>query len=134
MAFFVGEFGVNKSVHEFFRERICNYARAEHEYIRIVMLHSLVGGIGVMAETGPDAYELVSCDGSSYTAAANEDTPLGSPILDGFPDRFGKIGVVDWLRVVGPDIKHIVLLAAEELCDRLLEFESGMVRAHNDPH
>src|SRR5438045_818061 len=77
---FIGECSAKKSVDQFLCKRNAYYARSQHEDIHVIMLHSLMGGVGVMTKSGANPWDLVCRDRNSYAAAAHEDSPV-SPFV-----------------------------------------------------
>jgi len=62
MALFAGEFGGKKNPDQIAGELRSDDARTQHQNVDVVVFHALAGGIGVMAQTRPDARNLIRGD------------------------------------------------------------------------
>src|SRR6202789_3118876 len=76
-ALFVGdEFGGEEAVGQFVCEGGADDARAEDNYVHIVVFHALMRGVSVMAHAGADAGNFVGGNADAYAGAADEDAFL----------------------------------------------------------
>ena len=55
VTFLTGKLRSEKGVHQLAGHFDSDHPRAEYEHIHIIVLHSLVGGVGVVTEPSPDA-------------------------------------------------------------------------------
>lgn len=69
--------------------------RTEAEHVRIVVLHSLMGGVRVVGDHRPDTRHLVGSNAGAGPRAADDDAPIGPAVGDGPAHRFSEVGVVD---------------------------------------
>ena len=70
-------------------------------------------GIRVAAECSANAVQFVGRDGSTDTAATNQDSDLSVALLDRFADLFGVVGIVVGNgTVVRAEVDQLVTCAA----------------------
>ena len=98
------------------------------------MLHALVGRIGIVADAGSNAGELVGGHGSADTAAADQDAAVRLRLSQGQADFLGEVGIVHRGGIVGAVVPDLVTLVLDEPLDLFLETESGVVGTHGDAH
>jgi hypothetical protein len=78
--------------------------RANAQQVDIIVLHALVGGVGVVADRGANPGSLVAGDARSHAGAADEQPSIGHAAADGSADGLGDVGEVDRVRPVGANI------------------------------
>src|SRR5581483_4432594 len=134
MTLFIGEGCVNKSGDEFLGQRISHDAGSEYQNIGVVVLHTLVCRIRIVAQAGSNADQLVGRNRCSYATAANEDAPFGLAVQNCLTYRLCVIGIIDGSRGISSDIDHLVFLIAEEVGNGPLQFEPSMISADDNAH
>ena len=124
---FSGKSGIEEDFRKFQGQRRSDDPCPQDENVHVVVLNSLAGGIGVVAQPRADSRDLVGGNAHAHTAAADEDPSVGPPVRYGLPDRHREIRVINGIRTVGPQV-----LQREPLCFQIplhlfLDCEAGMV-------
>ena len=104
MALFVGEAGAQEGPHQLPCQLDADHPGAEHQDVHVVVLDALMGRVGVVAEAGADAGELVRRDGGAHAAPADQHAPLHRARRAPPGQRRGHVRIVDRLRAVGPEV------------------------------
>ena len=94
MARFAGERGTQEGDRAFERRLGADDACPESEDVHVVVLDALVGRVGVVANGGADAPNLVGCHGGSDARPADEDPAIDLTITDGMTETSGEIRIV----------------------------------------
>src|SRR5262249_22428390 len=71
VALFTGEACLQEDRAQIFGQLHANHARPHHQHIHIIMLHSLMRRVAVMAKAGADARDFVGCHGGADAAATD---------------------------------------------------------------
>ena len=101
-----------------------------HKHVHRVVLDSLMGGIGVVAQAGARSPHLVGRHRGPDAAPADNDPSLGLTVSDGPGHRERKVRiVVQRVVLVGPEVSDLVPAGLQQLANLLLQIEAGMVRA-----
>src|SRR2546428_733782 len=126
--------GGHEGPHQLVGEGGAHDASAQDEHVHVVVLDPLVGRVGVVADGGPHAGQLVGGDRRPHPAAADEDAALPPALAHGQADRLREVGVVHGRGRARPHVDHLVPLLAEGLRHLLLEQEARVVGADDDLH
>jgi hypothetical protein len=87
-----------------------DYPTAETEYIGIVVLPAHPGGVGFMAERGPDVPMPVGGYGHADSCPADQDAPFTRPVQDKLAHGIRKIGIIDGFFGMTARIPHFMPL------------------------
>src|SRR5579864_5335991 len=91
VALFVGEFCGEVSSYQVFSELHADHARAQHQDVHVVVLHTLMSGIGVVTDRGADALDFIGGHACADTAATDQHATVGIALKDGTAHRCRKI-------------------------------------------
>src|SRR5919109_3013171 len=121
--------------HELRHEVVADDSGADAEHVHIVVLYTLPGGLGVVADRRSDAGELAGRNGRADTGAADENPALRLTPADRLADLPRLVGVVHMgLRLVGPEVHELVTEALHVGEDPLPEFDPAMVERDRNLH
>jgi len=114
MALFGGKLRTQKCPDNFGRQFQAYYSRTEADQVHIIMLNPLMGGIGVMAQSGPYSGYLVCSNRGADAGTADENAPLGL-IAYQSPANFGcVIRIINWISRIGAQIDNFVAISFED--------------------
>src|SRR5579859_1719171 len=82
MALFVGEVRPDEGGDDLSRQGRANDPRAETEHVHVVVLDALMGGVSVVAESGPNTMDLVRRDRRANAAPAEKDAAIHRAVED----------------------------------------------------
>src|SRR5216684_5460648 len=134
VAFFVCEFCAEERFYEILGQHWADDPRAEHQHIDVVVLHTLMRGIGIVTHAGTDTGQFVGGDAGADATAADEHAALGLVVEDRAADRFREIGIVRRVLVEGADVEHFVAQRAQQIARGYFQLKSRVVRANHDFH
>src|SRR5258708_4243703 len=134
VAFFVCEFGAEERFYEILGQHWADDPRAEHQHIDVVVLHTLMRGIGIVTHAGTDTRQFVGGDAGADATAADEHAALGFFVEDRAADRLGEIGIVRGVFVEGADVEHFVTQRAQQIAHGYFQLKSRVVRANHNFH
>ncbi len=80
----------------------------EAEDVDPVVLHGLMGGVGVVHGAGADAGDLARGHRDARAGTADDDPALRLPGDDRMSDLERLVGVIDRLRAVGSEVQHLM--------------------------
>ncbi len=109
------------------RQLGANHAGAQDKYVHVIVLYSLMRGIGIVTESGTDASDLVGSYGCTDTAAADDDSPISEAVAHGDSDGLGKIRVVNGLGRMRAHIEDVCPKKRQPADCLTLQFESGVI-------
>src|SRR5262245_5549844 len=110
MPFLTRVFGLEKSPHQLHRYRLAHDAPAHHQYVHIIVLNALMGGVMIVAQTRAHSRNLVGRDRRAHAAAANDDAAFRSSIADGHASGFGVVRIIHGVTtVVSAEVEHLML-------------------------
>src|SRR5690606_21774489 len=110
-------------------------ATTQAEHVHVVVLDTLVRGIGVVAQRGVNSRHLVGGDARADAAAAHHDPALYLTGNHRPRHRLGEIGIVDRaLGAVRAQVHNLVPLLAERPRQRFLQRKSGVVGGNCELH
>lgn len=106
--------------------------RADHpssnaEHIHVVMLDTLSGRVGVVAERSAYAGDLVGCNAHSNAATADQNPTVDFPRKDRQRNSLGKIGEIASFAVVRAAIHDFDIGPLQKLNDLLFHSKSCVV-------
>src|SRR5262249_35897559 len=90
---------------------------AEHEDVHVVVFHTLVRRVRIVADRRADAGKLVGGDACADAAPADEDAALGASADHRRADGFGEVRIVHGLGGVGSHVQDVVPVAAQSVDD-----------------
>lgn len=134
MALFTSKVRTKKMDAEIFRQFRSDHSGAKHKHVHIIVLHALVGRVGVVAKARANAGNLVGGHGCAHAAAANEDATFGLAMQNAERQRLGEVGIIYRISAVRTRIYNRMALPAQKISEQLFEFKAGMVRCEGDPH
>lgn len=102
--------------------------------VAVVVAASQLGGVRLRYGTRANARDFVGGDCDAQAGSADDDASIGLPAGDGFADGVTVLRVVDRRRVVRAVVENLVTFVAQNLCDVVLIFESGVVGANRYTH
>lgn len=120
--------------HQFLGESGADNPRSEAEDVHVVVLHHLVGGVGVVGNRGPDAGELVGGDRGPGAGTADDDPAIGATVEDRLGHGRCIVGVIDWLGGVGAEVIDRVTRLGEPRGEVILHGITGVIRPECDSH
>src|SRR5438552_4864868 len=133
VAFTAVELCAEESGDELARERRTHDLRSEAEHVHVVVLDTLVGGVGVVADRGADAGDLARRDRGADAGAADEHGSLRIARRHGLADLARLVRVVDADRVrVGAEVDDLVV--GERLEHGGAQLDAAMVESHGHSH
>ena len=94
MTLLAAEAGVQKRVHQLKRKAWPNDPRAQAEHVHVVVLHSLMRAVGVVAHACAYAAKFVGRRRNADAAAADQKSTLGPAGLHGFGHQLGVIRII----------------------------------------
>src|SRR5262245_9608561 len=107
----------------------------ETEHVQVVVLHALVGRVGVVTDRGPDSRDLAGGHRRADAGPADQDSSRSFAAPDRGADLAGLVRVVDLgLRRVGPEVDGLVPGAHDLLEHALPQLHAAMVEGDRDPH
>jgi hypothetical protein len=121
----------------------CNYffcwfgtddARPDAQHIHVIVLDTLVSGIGVMADTRIYAFHFVCGDTCSHPRPAQQNPALNLSGLDKATELLSILGVIYRLSAVGPQVKHFVSRSAHRTQYGPFQRKTGMVTGNSNLH
>jgi len=93
-----------------------------------------MGGIGIMAYRGIDAFHLVSRNAGAYSGAAQQYSPFGISGLD-FPAQFFRIiRVIDAFRTVRSQIDGLMTALLDDFNHVRFQRKAGVVTGDGNFH
>src|ERR1022692_1323899 len=98
------------------------------------MLHALMRGVIVVAESRANAGEFVGRDANAHARSAHQHAALGLPVAHGVTDELREIGIVRRRGVAGAEIRNIVAIGPQIGEDDLLQPEPGVISRYGDFH
>jgi hypothetical protein len=125
---------VEEGVNQLARQLDPDHPSAQHQHVHVVVLHPLMGGIGVVAQAGPHAWDPVRRHRRPDPAAAQDDAPFSAVPLQGRPDRLGIVRVVDGIAAAGAHVQHLAVLGEQERLGRFFQVEAGVIGSDGYPH
>jgi hypothetical protein len=139
MAFLTGviadETRRQEGCEDFLRQSRTDDARSQTQDIHIIVLDSLVGGIGIVAHTRIDTFQLVRSDARPHPGPAQQNPARGLTSLDGTPNFHGKIGIViQRIEAVRSQVEGFVPGNPNNLENHSFERETGMVAGNSNLH
>jgi len=135
MTFVAGEACGEKGLDDLVGKFHTDDARPEYKDIHVIVFHTLMRGIGVVANSCTYTRELIRRDGSAYAAAADENSTIDVVASNRIPDRFREIGIVIVLVIrVRAQVKNVVVRCSKRLREVLLQLESGMIGGEAKSH
>src|SRR5205085_225256 len=121
--------------HELGRELGADHLGPEAKDVHVVVLDTLVRGVRVVADGGPDPCQLARGDRRAHTRAAHEHRTLRIARLDGLADLPCLVGIVDsWLGLVRAEIDGLVAESGEVGEDALAQLDAAVVEGNRDLH
>src|SRR5262245_39875590 len=112
-----------------------DHSGADAEDVHVVVLDSLVRGVRVVADRGPDTSELAGRDRGADSRAADEDTAISAPVLDRLADLGRLVGVVDLrLRRVRSEVDHLVSQSLDFLEHARAQLDPAVVERDRNSH
>ena len=124
-----------KSTHDFERELDSRNARADTQYVAIVVFARLAPGIGIAAKRRAYAAQFVCRHRSTDTAAANQNADLDSARLHGFAYLFCVIRIVVGNgAVVSAEIDDLIAGLTQLINYPLVERVPGMICSNSNSH
>ena len=100
---------IQECVDKLSRQRRTDHLGAETEHVHVVVLDSLVGAVGVVADRSADAAHLAGGHCGADAGAANKDTALALAALNSLAHLARLVGVVDADCIgVSPQIEDLV--------------------------
>lgn len=129
-----GEPGAEEGRNEIGDQRRTDDASPEAEHVHVVVLDALGRGVGVVADAGTHALHLVRGHAGPYTATAEDDAPVGSPLAHGARDGGGVVGIVHGIGGMGPAIEDLVPGHRHVAEDFVLQREARMVASYGNVH
>ena len=135
MSLFTGKRRPEKSLDDVGCERRPDHAGSQTYHIHRIILDTLARRKGVMAQSAPDAYELVCRDRRAHATSAEYHPPLG-PLFD---NRTGyELGIVRIIvfrkNRVSAAVQRLVTLGANYSQADLFEREPCVVGSNGDDH
>src|ERR1700690_221543 len=100
MPLFMGELRGQISRDQIFDQLRGDYARSEDQDVHRVVLHALVRGVDIVAESGAHSWQFIGRDGGSDAAAADQNSPIDLLRTHCLADGLSKIRVIDRRRAV----------------------------------
>ena len=134
VAFFAGEFGVEKGPDDHFGDFGADDPGAEAEDIGVVVLDTLGGGIHIVAEGGTNPGHFIRGHTGADAAAAQEDAAVRLLLQHGVTDRFREIGVIHRIGGVGAQVQDFVTAFFDDLSYFRFQRESRMITSQRDFH
>ena len=129
-----GEPGVQKRRDDLGGQRAAHHAGAEAQHVHVVVLHRLVGGIGVVADGGANPRHLVGRNRHAGAAAAHHDAALGASLVQRLGDRAGRIRIVHRVLGMGAQILDGVAQTRQKGRQLLLQVQSRMIGRQRQLH
>ena len=105
---------VKKGLDQLLGESRSYHLATQAEQVHIVVFHRLTGGVGVVCDRAPYAFDLVGDDRSACPASANHDSPVRPSLRDRVSDRQRVVGVIDTVVAMGAQIEHGVTLLGKK--------------------
>lgn len=114
-----------------------NHPRTDTEHVHVVMLDTLVGRVGVMANRRANAGDFVSRNADADPAATDQNAAIRLAADDLASDGFSKVGIITTSLIVRSTIDHASdgnaqVRTADQFHNQLFERESGMIAADGD--
>lgn len=134
MAHFLCKLRAKERMDAFLRSFRPDYACAQDEHVHVVVFHSLMSRIGVVAKSRPDAANLVGGDAGPHPAATDENATFAFICKNAAPDLLREIGIVHGRRGVRANIDDLMALLFQALDDRLFQIVPCMVTTNDDEH
>ncbi len=135
MALLTRESGTKKRGREIPGKFHADYARTENQHVHVVVLHSLVRGVRVVAKAGSNAMDLVGSHAGAHPAPTDQDAPFRPSIEHGVSKRGGKIRIIVRMGgIVGSQIENVVASLPEFIRQKLLKIESRVICRDSDAH
>lgn len=129
MAGLAGEAGRHEGGEDLGGESRTDDTRAQAEHIEVVMLNRLVRRVTVVADRGANTGNLVRGNRNAGAAPAHEHATVGAPIEQSLANSCGRVGVVDRVRTVGPEVEHVVPGPPQQGGKFILHLITGVVGA-----
>jgi len=103
---------LKESLDKLQRNRRADDPPAQNQHVYVVVFHSLMGRVVIVAEPRADTANLVGRNGRAYAASTDKNTSLGFAVAYGKPDGFGMAlhylqrvpGVIGGVVVIGERI------------------------------
>src|SRR5690348_11026913 len=130
----VTEPGVQERPHQLPGQLDPDDTRSEHQHVHVVVLDTLVRGVRVVAQPGPDAGQLVGRDRRADAAAADEHAALRAALGHGVSHRRGDIGIVHRGGAVSAEVQDRVAERLKRGDQLLLEQVARVIGADGDSH
>ncbi len=134
MPFLTRETGLEERPDQLGCHVLADHPAAQAEHVDVVVLDCLVGGVGVVCDSGPDAVQFVGGDAGTCAGPADDDAALGVTSSDRLAHRCGEIGIVHGLLRMSSDVDEGVAVALEQVDQELLEGVSGVIGSHGYSH
>lgn len=135
MAFLPGEAGGQEYSHDIEHQFCSDYTGSKTQDIHVIVLNSLVRGVGVMAHAGTDTAYLVCRDRDADTAAAYQQPTITSSAHHLLRNRDGIVGVIIRLgRIMCSQVGDFVSKSAKFCNGDIVERNTSMVCAHSYLH
>ena len=135
MALFAGKACCHECAHKIEHQLRSDDASAQAEDIHVVVLHSLVRGVDVVAHSGANFRKLVCRDGNAHAAAADQECALAAAAGHFFGDGSGIVGIiVRFRRVMSAKIYNLVPEPAEFGNGRFVQRRAGVICSHSNAH
>jgi acetyl-CoA acyltransferase len=117
------------------RQRDANHSGSHAQHVEVVVLDALMGGIGIVAQRGAGARNLVGRHGRSDAAAANNQAPVRRPCYDRPRHGECKIRVIVRLLVlVRAQVEHFKTALAKVRREVVLQAKSRVITANRYLH
>ncbi len=134
MTILTGEARLEERRDQLLGQGLADDPRPEADDVDVVVLHHLMGRVGVVRHRCPDPLELVGSHGGSSARAADEDAPVGAPVEHRLRDRRRVVGVVDWFRRMSAQVVHRVARLGQPCGQVFFQGEAGVIGAECDSH
>jgi hypothetical protein len=107
---------------------------ANAQHIHVVVLDSLMGRVGVVADRGTDAGDFIGRDTDTYAASTNDDPTIDIARNQLSGDGNRKIGVITARLGIGPAVNERSDQRGKPLGDGLFQWKAGVVATEGDPN
>src|SRR4029079_18696662 len=103
--------------------------------VHVVVLDSLMGRVGVVADGCADARKLAGRDRSADAGPADENAAIRASRLDRLSELACLVGIVDaWLGVERAEVDGLVASGLDLLQHALAQLHAAMVERDRNPH
>jgi hypothetical protein len=112
-----------------------DHPAAQAEDVHVVVLHALVGGVGVVGDGRPHAADLVGRHAGPDPGAADEDPPVRLSVADRIRQAAGEVRVVvGRVRAVAAEVDQLVAGIREAGEELRLELGAAVIGGEGDAH